>query len=162
MNIQELKTVAVTNKLNAKAVSNNSTHPQTSLENHKEVINDKGAAALKNYFVGAQSVNFTGFPCSTGEFNHNMALVPCACCGKKMLSGNENVDKFASKLTQIKGEERNNFIEDTMDIYRPVEKTIIRGMKDYGEKYPEKTTFELIREMAKDPAGILKKVNLQF
>ena len=160
MNIHELRANVVADKLETKAKAKAENKPQLPISDNKEIVNEKGAEALKNYFIGTQHVAFKGFPCDTGEFNHNMAMVPCACCGKKMLAGNENVDKFAQKLTQIRGEERNNFIDDTMDIYRPVEKTIIRGMKDLGTKYPEKTTFELCAEMAKDPETILKNGQL--
>lgn len=156
MNIHELRSAVITNKIDVKPKEKAETKAQVQLADNKEVVNDKGATALKNYFIGTQHVAFKGFECNTGEFNHNMALVPCACCGKKMLAGGDNVDKFTNKLRDIKGEERDNFIDDTMDIYRPVEKTIIRGMKEYSKKYPNKTTYELCDEMAKDPVGILK------
>ena len=101
MNIHELRANVVADKLETKAKAKAENKPQLPISDNKEIVNEKGAEALKNYFIGTQHVAFKGFPCDTGEFNHNMAMVPCACCGKKMLAGNENVDKFAQKLTQI-------------------------------------------------------------
>lgn len=161
MNIHELKASVITNNVANKSIDKKTTNPINTIAEQKEVVNDKGAQALKNYFLGTQNIpSFKGFDCATSEFNHNMMLVPCACCGKKMINGGENVEKLATELTKLKGEDRTKFIDETLEIYRPVQKAIIRGMREVGEKYPKKTTTELLPIMANDVQGIMKRGQL--
>lgn len=131
------------------------------LTNNKQTINPQGAAALRSYVLGGlNSPSFTGFPCSTGEFNRHMMSVTCACCGKKMINGTENALKMADTLRDATGDDRLKFIDDNMDIFRPVEKVIIKGLRKHAEQRPNKSTYDLVNIVAQDSREILKQGQL--
>lgn len=120
--------------------------------------NTQSSTAFMNYFLGSQSIpSFKGFSAKTTEFNKSMPDVSCACCGKEMVPGTKIAEKLAAEFNRITGDERIKFLDENMKIFRPVEKTIARALKELAEENPDKKTVALVAILAKDPEAALKK-----
>ncbi|MEI8377713.1 MAG: hypothetical protein WCF95_04155 [bacterium] len=82
-------------------------------------------------------VNFSGF---------HLREVPnlhCPCCGKMMYT-QEQIKKFAEKLSVAKGENISKFLGPHLHNLHPVEKNVAETLINLSEANPEKTIKELL------------------
>ena len=157
-------TIHAISKLSNNAVSNiktNTNTPKTIQPNTP--VNQFGAkntqspTALMNYFLGAQNIpSFKGFAAKTGEFNRYIGDTTCACCGKEMVDGSKVAEKLADDFIKLNGEKRIEFLDKNMKIFRPVEKTIARAIKQLAEENPNERTYALVEKLTKNPEKALK------
>lgn len=159
MNIQEIKGSVISRP--SFKVFDEAEKTKPMYADNKELVNSKGSVAFKSYVLGGMSApSFTGFPCSTGEFNRHMDYVTCACCGKKMINGSQTAINMADEFRASRGEERIKIMDRNMEVFRPVEKVLIKGMKKFALKKPEATTDQLVSLVAKNKTEVLKSGQL--
>ena len=139
-----------TNKLNSKAQDAKVSNP------FDETNSSRASQIARNYFMGSQKVNFTGFPCSTSNFKvKELEDMPCTCCGRPMMT-NKQTDEFALKAGKAVGAELNQVLEDNMPYFRAEEKAIVHYIQKQTKDMPDATLTTAISRTNADPAKILK------
>ena len=139
-----------TNKLDSKAQEAKVSNP------FDEKNQSRASQIARNYFMGAQMVNFTGFPCSTSNFKvKELEDMPCTCCGRPMMT-NKQTDDFALRAGKAVGEELNQVLEDNMPYFRAEEKAIVHYIQKQTKNMPDATLTTAISRTNADPAQILR------
>lgn len=148
--ISTVAKVQNTNKLDSKAQEAKVSNP------FDEKNSSRASQIARNYFMGAQMVNFTGFPCSTSNFKvKELEDMPCTCCGRPMMT-NKQTDEFALRAGKAVGEELNQVLEDNMPYFRAEEKAIVHYIQKQTKNMPDATLTTAISRTNADPAQILK------
>lgn len=138
------------NKLDSKAQEAKVSNP------FDEKNQSRASQIARNYFMGAQMVNFTGFPCSTSNFKvKELEDMPCTCCGRPMMT-NKQTDDFALRAGKAVGEELNQVLEDNMPYFRAEEKAIVHYIQKQTKNMPDATLTTAISRTNADPAQILR------
>lgn len=139
-----------TNKLDSKAQEAKVSNP------FDEKNSSRASQIARNYFMGAQMVNFTGFPCSTSNFKvKELEDMPCTCCGRPMMT-NKQTDEFALRAGKAVGEDLNQVLEDNMPYFRAEEKAIVHYIQKQTKNMPDATLTTAISRTNADPAQILR------
>ncbi len=139
-----------TNKLDSKAQEAKVSNP------FDEKNQSRASQIARNYFMGAQMVNFTGFPCSTSNFKvKELEDMPCTCCGRPMMT-NKQTDDFALRAGKAVGEELNQVLKDNMPYFRAEEKAIVHYIQKQTKNMPDATLTTAISRTNADPAQILR------
>lgn len=137
------------NKLDTKAQEARVSNP------FDEKNQSRASQIARNYFMGAQMVNFTGFPCSTSNFKvKELEDMPCTCCGRPMMT-NKQTDEFALRAGKASGAELNQILEDNMPYFRAEEKAIVHYIQKQTKDMPDATLTTAISRTNADPAKIL-------